>query len=104
MRRHQFLVSADNLENPAGTSPESGLRRSDLRPRRNSRQEKPLLGADIFSLVQPASDIPLCMARTTSPRNSPPRACLYISLPVFDSPPNRSTEARQFALKRSLSP
>src|SRR6185437_5475835 len=103
MRQHQFPVSAGNLENRAGTSRESGLGRSNPRPRRNSRQEKPLPVAHISSPAPPASDIPLCMARTTSPRNSPPKACLYISPPVSDSPPNRSTEARHFALKRSLS-
>src|SRR5579864_718323 len=102
MRQRRFSASAGNSENPADTLPESGLRRSDLRPRRNLLQEKPLLGAHISSLTPPASDIPLCMARTMSPRNSQPRACLYISPPVSDSPPNRSAEAHHLAWTRIL--
>src|SRR6185437_16341005 len=102
MRQRRFPASAGNWENPAGTSLESGLRRSDLHPRRNSRQEKPLPVAHIFSPAPPASDIPPCMARTIWPRNSPPGACLYVSPPVSDSPLNRSTEARHFALQRSF--
>src|SRR5579864_5817058 len=102
MRQHQFPASAGNSENRVGTSSRNDPRHSDPRPRRNLLQEKPLLGAHISSLTPPASDIPLCMARTMSPRNSQPRACLYISPPVSDSPPNRSAEAHHLAWTRIL--
>ena len=102
MRRRRFPVSAGNWENRGDTWPENDYHIYDPHPRRNSRQEKPLPGTHTFSPGPPASDTLLCMARTTSPRNSPPRACLYISPPVSDNPPNRSTEARQFLMPRRV--